>query len=45
MFVDILGKSVFHVFVKNLEKLLVKAGKNFQCTETRNISEDLHSTL
>lgn len=30
---------------KNLEKLFVNSGKNFQSPETRNISGDLHSTL
>lgn len=45
VFMDILGKSIFHIFVKNLEKPFVKAGKNFQCPETRSISGDLHSTV
>lgn len=49
VFVDILGKSVFHIFVKkkkkNLEKPFLNSGKNFQCPETRNISGRFHSTL
>lgn len=47
VFMDILGKSIFHVFVKrkNLEKAFVKAGKNFQCARNRNVSGDLRFTL
>lgn len=50
VFMDILGKSIFHVIVKkkkkkNLEKAFMKAGENFQCPRNGNISGDLCSTL
>lgn len=47
VFVDILGKSVFHIFVKeeNLEKPFLNSDKNFQCPKTRKAAGGFHSTL